>query len=176
MSHVTIQFVRDQRWIVVWLVGVVVVCGLAAAIGEVARLLRHELASQGTKVADIRQQIAALQPRAQEAEKVAAPQASQLAVLLQGDINRAFAAAESQQEAGVRLRAMSYEAVAGELRLEFELDSIARAASVTANLNAGMDAQPWTMQQITASEAIAQSKSAPHAVARGTWVVELSKF
>lgn len=177
MNHITIQFVPDKRWLVLWVTVFALVGGIALVFGRKAVIAQDELASLRAKMANVGQQIAALQPRTRGATDGATPQASQLAILLQSDLNRSFAVAESQQETGVRLRAMSYDSNVGELRLEYELDTVARAASITENLNGGIDTRPWTMQQIAAMEASAPSKSATfQPAARGTWVAVISKF
>ena len=67
------------------------------------------------------------------------------------NLNKVFASAENLKEPDTRLRNLSFDGSSSALRLEFEIDSLPRAASVTAILNAGYDSQPWQLESVRAS-------------------------
>jgi hypothetical protein len=73
----------------------------------------------------------------------------QAAKLLQYDLNKVFATVENLTEPGTRLVSLSVDATASLVKLEYQLDSMPRAASVTAALNAGLDRSLWSLESAT---------------------------
>ena len=105
------------------------------------------------------------------------------------NLNKVFASAENLKEPDTRLRNLSFDGSSSALRLEFEIDSLPRAASVTAILNAGYDSQPWQLESVTASGSganggvgmgtspMSASPFVPTSQSlRGVWSVQLGKL
>ncbi len=177
MKPVQIDFIPDQRWRVIWAVAVVLSLGVVGATGW-----RAWQSLQSTQA--LQSQIALAKLQAQQLQSQLNPPASprhdslaQAAKLLQHDLGKAFATIENLKEEGVRLRAVNLDANSGTLQLEYELDTMARAATVTALLNAGYETRPWRMESVGA--AIGSSPAAPMAQVSGMralWVTHLERL
>lgn len=71
------------------------------------------------------------------------------ASLLQFDLNKVFSTIENIAEPTVRLVNMTFDATAGTLRLEYELESVETAVLLTGKLNAGYETRPWKMESLS---------------------------
>ena len=102
--------------------------------------------------------------------------AEQAARLLQLDLNKAFAVVENIKEPGVRLRSMQLEPAGNTLRLEYELDAMAKATLITELLNAGYDVPPWQLESVSASGGNQVSYMPTGQAVRGIWSAQLSNL
>lgn len=151
MKPVMLNFMSDRRWVWVWAITGIVVLGMMALTGW--RWFQSDLARRETE-----RQINFMQQQLQDrtialkAQDVPDPrQASieQALRLLHQNLNPLFATVENLQESGVRLQSLSLDANADSVRLEYVLDTLPRAASVTAVLNAGFEEQrPWRLESV----------------------------
>lgn len=177
MKPVRIDFIKDKRWRYVWTLTVISgLCLVALAAWKWQQLAKavHHVES---RIAVAMQQVAKLD--APEAVIADPRQGSseQAAKLLQQDLNKAFASAENQKEFGVRLRNLNLDGATGTLRLEFEIDSLPRASSVTAVLNAGYDNRPWQLESVTGAAGGSNQIGFTSAqTLRGLWFVQLNKL
>jgi len=150
MKPVYIDFVPDLRWRWVWAVAFVATCAIILWSGwqwQQARELRG--ATQARLALAAQQTARTAEP--QNSTGVDSREASKLAAarLLQKDINAAFATVENLREGGTRLRSLSLDTTGDLLRVEYELDTLARAASLTFALNAGYDTRVWSLESVS---------------------------
>ncbi len=95
---------------------------------------------------------------------------------MQLDLNKAFAVVENIREPGVRLRSMQLEPAGNTLRLEYELDAMAKATLITELLNAGYDVPPWWFESVSASGSAQAAYLPVTQTVRGIWSVQLGKL
>lgn len=170
MKSVRIEFVPSKSWRLIW----VAVALLCVSIVVLASLRWRGITSA---TALIEQSVLQAQDQIRQRSireiPVAEPKqasAQQAAILLQRDLNAAFLVAENMQEPKVKLKSFNYEAATNTLRLEYELDSMARASSVTSMLNAGFEnSLPWTLE----AAAVIGAANGAAAGVRATWVGRL---
>lgn len=176
MKSIRIDFIKDKRWRWVWAAAALsglCVTGLAAWHWEQAHKAGRDVES---RISIARQQVAQLSaPRVVivDPRQTSAEQAAQL---LQQDLNKVFASAENLKEFGVRLRNLNLDGPGGVLRLEFELDSLPRASSVTAVLNEGYENRPWQLESVTGATGNNPTGVASAQTLRGLWLVQLNKL
>ena len=176
MKAIAIDFVLDKRWRWIW--AAVAFCAVCLA-GAVA--VYWQKAIQATRDIESRanlsqQQIAQLNARRVVAADPKQASAEQAVQLLQQDLNKVFASAENLKEIGVRLRNLNLDGTAGVLRLEFELDAMAKASTVTEALNGGYESRPWQLESVTGAGGGGQIGFASAQMVRGLWFVQLSKL
>lgn len=102
--------------------------------------------------------------------------AEQAAKLLQQDLNKVFSTIEVLKEPGVRLRSLSLDGSSSVVRLEFEIDSVAKATALTAVLNAGYDGRPWQLEGVSSAGNNNAMGFATTQTVRAIWFVELGKL
>lgn len=149
------------------------VVGGVAWLWQLAELTAQQ---ENARIAAVREQLLQIRtPVATQADprRTSSAQAAQL---LQRDLNLAFSTVEHLQEPGARLRGLSWEAAANTLRLEYALDSVLKAATVTEALNAGDERRPWQLESVGGAGANGASgsvsmTSGPPAF-RGVWAVK----
>jgi hypothetical protein len=176
MKAIAIDFVADKRWRWVW--AAAAFCAVCLAGGVV---LYWQKSSQVTRDIESRaglakQQIAQLNARRVVVADPKQASAEQAVQLLQQDLNKVFASAENLKEIGVRLRNMNLDGAAGVLRLEFELDAIAKASTVTEALNGGYESRPWQLESVTGAGGGGQIGFASAQMVRGLWFVQIGKL
>jgi hypothetical protein len=149
MKTLHIEFIHSQKWKWVWLVAAV--CVSASGIlyvrqyrehaneRKIVEMHIHELNKQ---LLPIVVQPTAVNPRRNTDLHVANT--------LQNDLNRVFTAIEVVKEPNTRLRNLSLDASSSTVRLEYEIDTVARATSVTLSLNAGYTEAVWRLESINA--------------------------
>ena len=177
MKPIRIDFVHGQGWRKVWVCAIVVCAALAAAAAW-----KWQKLDRTTR--DIHEQIVAIE---QALERVRAPalsitdprQASidQAVKLLGRDLNKAFATVENLRQPGVQLRALALDGTSDTIRLEYDLNSMAKVSLVTAALNGGYENAPWKLESVIGSGASTVGSAAQTAaVFRGIWLVRVNKF
>lgn len=169
MKALRIEFVPARA--VPWAWG----CALAIAAGasttalvQVARFERDRSAVQARTAS-----FAVARPGAppKAASSVVNEQQARAAVrLLQADPNRALADVENLQEPGAQLQSLSLDNVGGVVRLDYVLDSVPRAVSVTALLNAGRPSAAWTLERWSTMANAQSPHGAPSGSLRASWV------
>lgn len=176
MKPIQIDFIEDRRWQWVWAFAVLFgVCVMAWASWHWQKTSstvrdaenRIGVAGQQLKLLDAPKEIR-LNPRHASAE--------QAAKLLQQDLNKVFATVENLAEPGTRLRNLSLDGSSGILRLEFELDSMNRAASLTTLFNTGYENRPWQLESVSSVASNNPMGFAVAQVIRGIWTVQLDKL
>jgi hypothetical protein len=104
-----------------------------------------------TKNGALELQIKALDTASRQAEPTAADlknktEASQLAILLQRDLNKPLSALENLKITGVRLRSLNIDNSQNSVEVEFELPSLEHASQLTESLGMGYANNPWQFQ------------------------------
>jgi hypothetical protein len=174
------EFIEDRRWRLVWFATALCCAGLLGSLFWQWRLA--DLA-----IREERERIDAVQPRLQKMrvpiQSKADPRHAsneQAAQLLQQDLNKAFATAENLQKTGVRLRSLSLETATDSLRLEYDLDSVAKASVVTQTLNDGYDHRPWQLESVSGTAGTGLTGVVPMVSSmpgfRGIWSAPLNKL
>ena len=183
MKPVRIDFIAQRRWRWVW--GVAALACLAL-IGASAWQWQQIDQARRAKQAEI-QTLLDAQKRMQRLQapepQSAAPKpgAQQAARLLQQDLNKVFATVENLQLPGARLRALSIDAASNTLRLEYELDSLVKASSLTQELNRGYDSAPWRFEGATSigvreATGLGAGNLAQTQAYRGVWLAQLGRL
>ena len=177
MKSLQIEFVRNRSWrLLSGSAGTVclAVLGMAAWHSWQGGIARRELSEQTTSAIQLAQRLreqrqAPIDPRR--------PNAQLVAQLLQQVLNVMFATVVSVKEPGTGLRSHSFDASSNALHLEYELDSLARASSVTAALNAGRDIGPWQLENVSSTAGSVPAGVATLALSFvGSWLSRLDKL
>jgi len=140
MKTVQIEFVEPRAWKFIWAAAAVVALAITITTAVKVWQLRQQQAEIAKELVNLHDR--QLQRLAQE--KINAPPkdnpraASEAAArrLLQRDWNQLYDAIETPALGKVRLVQLSFDAVTGQVMLEYELDTIALAADVTKALSA----------------------------------------
>lgn len=176
MKPIQIDFIVDKRWQWVWataLIFGVSLMGWASWQWQItSRAVRDTesrigIAGQQLKLLNAPKEIR-LNPRHASAE--------QAAKLLQQDLNKVFATVENLAEPSTRLRNLSLDGTSGILRLEFEVDSMSRAASLTSIFNTGYENRPWQLESVGGAANNNPMGFATAQTIRGIWTVQLDKL
>ena len=153
MKQIQIEFVQDRRWRWLWCIS-----ALLAMVGALA-MIRYEYQNYQEKL-DLKHQIDGIRSQLLIKPKAIninsnSKQASSLkaAELLQFDLNKVFSTIENIAEPSTRLINISFDANAGSLRLEYELDSTEVAVKLTEKLNSGYDVRPWLLDNLSTQRA-----------------------
>jgi hypothetical protein len=180
MKTLHIEFIHSQRWKWVWLLSAV-----GVSVSGILYAMQYRELSNARKVVEthIHELNKQLLPIA--AQPIAAnPRRNtdlQVANTLQNDLNRVFTAIEVVKEPNTRLRNLSLDASSSTVRLEYEIDTVARATSVTLSLNAGYTEAVWRLESINSVSA-ATSGGTPVigvpvvSLFRAIWSVNSSKL
>lgn len=162
-----VEFVPSRAVPWVW------ACALAISLGAAVTALVQVARFEQDRSAALR--LAAREGAARPGATHQAPrpasheqQARAAARLLQSDPNRPLADVENMQETGAQLQSVSLDNVSGAVRLEYHLDSMPRAVSVTAVLNAGLPRAAWTLERWAAGTA--QGAAGTPGTLKATWV------
>lgn len=175
MKPVQINFVPDTRWRRLWAAAALCVLGLIGTAGWYVWQINAAIKELEARIGTAQQQLKDLRLPSPTDPRYAS--AEQAARLLQQDLNKAFAAVENLKEPGVRLRNLHLDAAANALRLEYELDSVGKASTITELLNTGYDNHPWQLESVNTAGGSTQAGFMPMAQAvRGIWAVQLGKL
>jgi hypothetical protein len=178
MKALHMDFVPRSRWRAIWIIAAAGMVALAVAyLPSFWKLYQYQRASEQS-ITLLRQQAT---PPVASGKPPIDPRlghARQTADLLQRDLNGVFALIENMQEPNVRLRNLSFDSVGNMVRLEYELDSMPRASSVTLALNTGYINSPWLLESInTVSINMGQQQGFPTAyLFRALWSADLRKL
>jgi len=147
MKTLHIEFIHPQKWKWVWLVAVVCVSASGMLYARQYREHVNERKVVETHIHELNKQLLpiAAQPIAVNPRRNTDLQAANA---LQNDLNRVFTAIEVVKEPNTRLRNLSLDASSSTVRLEYEIDTVARATSVTLSLNAGYTEAVWRLESI----------------------------
>jgi hypothetical protein len=153
MTPIHIDFFEYRRWVWVYAGALAICFAMGSAFALHWRFMQRSIQTE-------RQDIAALQSRLYQSKKPVPIKpdqryASTLKAIhqLNMDLNPAFAAAENLKINGVQLTGFVLDVGAEKLRLDYEVESLSKAAQVTEMLNAGNESKPWKMESVTGSTA-----------------------
>ena len=176
MKAISIEFVLSRAWRWVWGIAMVLLLGVLAIAGWKWYHIAQVSKSTRQALVEARAQLQKLSQREAPAADPRATSLQQASDLLQRNLNAAFTAAENMKEPGTKLKSLSYDAMANTLRLDYELDSVARSSSVTAVLNSGYETQPWSLDTVTAISGNQTGISASTTGARASWTGRIATF
>lgn len=176
MKAIDIDFVVDKRWRWIWATVAFCALCLAGAVAFYWQKSNEATRDIESRVNLVKQQMAQLNARRVIVADPKQASAEQAVQLLQQDLNKVFASAENLKETGVRLRNLNLDGTAGVLRLEFELDAMGKASTVTEALNGGYESRPWQLESVTGAGGGSQIGFASAQMVRGLWFVQLSKL
>jgi hypothetical protein len=178
MKAITVNFVPDGRWKAIGWVAAMLCVGLLANAGwrvwNVERERQAVLRQIDTVQTELRQlQKQPIQTLPQDPRRV---HTDQVGKVLGQDLNKVFSLVENLAEPNTRLRNLSFDSGSEVVRLEYEMDSIPRASSVTAALNAGFESGPWQLESLSQGGGTGMAGSASAQIVRGTWVSKLDRL
>lgn len=176
MKKIQINFISDHRWKWVWGLALLSIGCLAGAYAwqwhGASRLARET----EDLISVARQNLALLGAPKEAPLNPKRASAEQAAKLLQQDMNKVFATIENLKEPGTRLRNLSLDGASGILRLEFEIDSVVRASTLTAALNEGYGTRPWQLESVSSAASSNFTGFATSHPMRALWFVDISKL
>lgn len=173
MKPIRIEFIEDTRWRAVWTMTVLACTIIVGYTVWQWRVDAAAIKAIEEQIADVKRKAAEVQA-AQNRVDPRGASVKAMTKLLQRDLNKVFAVVENVQEPGVRLRSLSLDESSGSLRLEYELESMAHASTVTTALNAGYERGPWQLENV--SGALAQRTGGGQQAFRGSWSAQLDKL
>jgi hypothetical protein len=176
MKAIAIDFVADKSWRWIWAAAALCAVCVAGGVALYWQKINQATRDIESRVGLVKQQIAQLNARRVVVADPKQASAGQAVQLLQQDLNKVFASAENLKEIGVRLRNMNLDGTAGVLRLEFELDAIAKASAVTEALNGGYESRPWQLESVTGAGGGGPIGFASAQMVRGLWFVQIDKL
>lgn len=183
MKPVQIEFIENHRWRWMWALVAMTCLTLVSVFVWRGVQLNTAVAQEKDRIGALQSE---LQRRSVASQNKVDPRqrsAEQAALLLQQDLNMGFAAAENLQEPGALLRALALDTTSGVLRLEYDLDTVVKAAVITETLNSGYENRPWRLEGLSGSTTDAASvrgtampmvSAAP--LFRGVWSVRLNSL
>jgi hypothetical protein len=151
MKALHIDFVPRTRWRAIWWLTAIGLAALVTAQWPTFRALRQNQRDLDQSIALLRKQTDAPATLQKTAIDPRIANTLQAVEWLQHDLNKVFTLLESIKEPNARLRNLSLDSAAGTVRLEYELDTIVRASSLTLVLNAGYAQAPWQLENISAT-------------------------
>jgi len=176
MRNIRIDFISDRRWRWVWALALLSATCVAGMYVRQWHTSSKAVRDTEILISVARERLALLTAPKEVPLNPKRPSAEQAAKLLQQDLNKAFATIENLKEPGARLRSLNFDSASGVLRLEFEIDSVAKAAALTAVLNAGYDTRPWQLETVSGAAANNAMGFATAQAMRGLWFVEINKL
>ena len=154
MRPVRIEFIEQQRWQEIWICALAVCTLMIAALALQWMRARQDIESQGQDRASMQAEVQRLQAPATVKPDPRQSSNKQLLQVLNLDLSGVFAAAENLKISGARLTGINLDAAADKLQLDYEVESLSKAAEVTELLNAGNEARPWKMGRISSMSTI----------------------
>ncbi len=150
MKTLHIEFVQTKPWRGPWLLAAACLIAISwVYASQYLKLMDERKATQAQIKALLQQLVPApVQPTVADSRN---GHSLQVASALQNDLNRVFTLIEAIKEPNTRLRNLSLDTASSTVRLEYEIDSIPRASSVTLSLNAGYAEGPWRLESINSA-------------------------
>lgn len=174
MRKISIEFIEDRRWRFLWLLTSITCLGCVIALTWYG----YQIAQQKREINLQIQSTGSVMPGALASvvSKQDSRNGSSLksASLLQFDLNKVFNTIENIAEPSIRLVNMTFDASAGTMRLEYELESVETAVVLTEKLNTGYEAKPWKLESL--SSARTSSTTVPNIAApktNGVWSCQI---
>lgn len=169
MRPLRIDFVEDQRWRAIWIIG--------GALLALLLITYQALAYQNSRQQnELRQELESLQARmsAQASERPLDKRhdhALLMAKLLQTDYNKVFQALETLKEPGIRLRQLQVDNTTGRVRVDYEFESLDKIPVISGHLNSGYTSSPWQFEGSKTSSGYLLSlpRLTNQLMIRGTW-------
>lgn len=176
MKPIQIDFMEDKRWQWVWTFAVLFGACLMGWASWQWQKTSSAVRDTENRIGVARQQLELLNAPKEIRLNPKQAGAEQAVKLLQQDLNKVFATVENLAEPGTRLRNLSLDGASGILRLEFELDSMNRAASLTTIFNTGYEHRPWQLESVSGAASNNPIGFATAQTIRGIWTVQLDKL
>lgn len=176
MKQIHINFVIDRGWRWIWAAAGVAVLCLAGLVGWQVQKSMKKLRGIEAQIAVTKEKIPVASPPSLPVVDLKHASSEQAAKLLQQDLNKVFSSAENLKDPGVRLRSLTLDNLTGTVRLEFELDTLSRASSLTVALNAGYEDRPWQLESVNGAGPNIASGFATTQTFRGLWLAQLDKL
>ncbi len=151
MKPLHIEFARSQRWKTVWIASLAVCLPAIAFFVWRVNVIRTVAAQHAAQVEAQQARLEKLRAPVHTQPDPRRDSIDQIGQLLQLDVNRLFATAENLDIAGVRLRNLSFDTASGSVKLDYELDSLDRASTITEALNSGYQKYPWMFVSVSAA-------------------------
>ena len=155
MKTLRIEFIQPKLYKWLWLLAAACFVIIGIVYAKQYQKLFAERRAVAEQTAKLAQQLAVVPLSVQPTQ--ADPRRGQsllVANALQSDLNRVFTLIEAIKEPNTRLRNLSLDTASSIVRLEYEIDSIPRASSVTLSLNAGYAEGPWRLESINSASPI----------------------
>jgi hypothetical protein len=150
MKKIRIEFAEDRRWRVLWTISAIFCMGVLANSAWMSYRVFQEKQEISQQIQKIRLQMSVKPAPVKSKPDARLTSGFKAASLLQFDLNRVFSTIENMTEPSTRLINMSFDASAGSLKLEYELDSVEVAVKLTEKLNAGYSLKPWQLESLSA--------------------------
>jgi ABC-type multidrug transport system fused ATPase/permease subunit len=159
MKALHVDFVTRTQWRSIWLLAVVAaVAAVATTLATYWKVYQNQRNLEQSILLLRQKAVAPTTPSTMPTDPRVA-NSRQAADLLQHDLNSVFTLVESIKAPNFRLRNLSLDSSAGTVRLEYELDSIPSAASLTLALNTGYSDHPWRLESVLANNNLLPSAS-----------------
>lgn len=176
MKQIRIDFVSDGRWRWIWATATVAILCLVGLTGWHLHKSMKRFRGLESQIVIAKDKMPIADPASSPVVDLKYASSVQAAKLLQQDLNKIFSSAENLKEQGVRLRSLTLDNLSGMVRLEFELDTLPKASSLTAVLNAGYEDRPWQMESVNGVGSNIAIGSATTQTFRGLWFAQLDKL
>ncbi len=166
MREINIEFIEDRRWRFLWSVMAIVCAGLLIVVTWMGYQISQEKREINLQIQNTRLMMPSAPIVSIQKQNARYASSFKAATLLQFDLNKVFSTIENIAEPSTRLINITFDALAGTLRLEYEIDSIEVAVVLTEKLNSGFEVRPWKLDSL--SNPRANNISGTNAVASKT--------
>jgi hypothetical protein len=148
MKALHIDFIDQPHWRIVWLLTAVVSLALLFFYLPSSSRLYTETHQIAQNIASVSARLGVSVPVATPVNDLRAQHKLQISAFMQQDLNKVFSLVEAIKEPNSRLKSMSFDHAMGKVRLEYDIDSVPRATSLTLALNAGYITPPWQFESV----------------------------
>jgi hypothetical protein len=176
MKQIRIDFVMERGWRWIWAAAAVAVLCIAGLVGWQVQKSMKTFRGIEDQIAITKEKMPIPGPPPLPVVDLKHASSEQAAKLLQQDLNKVFSSAENLKEPGVRLRSLTLDNLSSTVRLEFELDALPKASSLTDALNVGYEDRPWQIESVNGAGSNIASGFATTQTFRGLWFAQLDKL
>jgi type II secretory pathway component PulL len=177
MREINIEFIEDRRWRFLWSAMAIVCAGLLIAMTWLGYQISQEKREINLQIQSARLMIPSAPLVGIQKQDARYASSIKAASLLQFDLNKVFSTIENIAEPSTRLINITFDASAGSLRLEYELDSIEVAVVLTEKLNTGFEIRPWQLESLSAARSnISNGILSPAAKTIGIWRCQIKNI